>query len=102
MPEETKKDIPDNEVTLSEVMGFLKENVATKEDLTHELRKMQEEILDGVDDKLLKMKGDLIVLMRGEDRKVVGLITILKDKAVLTEGEAKQLLTMEPFPQLIV
>lgn len=105
-----------DETTTGEIMEFLQENMATKEDLKGfatkedlqgfatkvDLRKMQEEILDGVDDKLLKMKGDLIVLMRGEDRKVVGLITMLKDKAVLTEGEAKQLLTMEPFPQLLV
>lgn len=104
-----------NEATTGEIMEFLQENMVTKEDLkqdlkafltkndlTVELRKMQQEILDGVDKKLVNLKGDLIVMMRGEDQKVVGLIGLLKNKAVITEIEAKQLLIMEPFPQLMV
>src|SRR3990167_8811540 len=107
-----------NEPTLSEVMGFLQENMVTKDDLKGglkgfatkddlkefatkvDLRKMQEEILDGVDRKLFNMKGDLIMVMRGEDQKVVSLIGLLQNKSVITSEEAKHILAMEPFPQL--
>jgi len=108
-----------NEVTTGEIMEFLQENMVMKKDLKQELkafatkedlkgfatktdfRAMQQEILDGVDKKLVNLKGDLIVMMRGEDQKVVGLIDLLKNKAVITEIEAKQLLIMQPFPQLM-
>jgi len=38
--------------------------------------------------------------MRKEDRKVVSLIGLLREKRVITEDEAKQLLVLEPFPQI--
>lgn len=50
-----------NEVTTGEIMEFLRENMVTKEELkenlARELRKMQQEILDGVDEKLFNLKG---------------------------------------------
>ena len=56
---------------------------------------------DGVDDKITNLKGDLIVLMRKEDRKVITLIGLLREKQVISEEEAKSLLGMEPFPQVL-
>lgn len=111
------------EPTLSEVLEFLQENVVVKEDLKtmatkedlkllatkedlkafatkEDLRKMEHEILDNMDKKLDDLKGDLVMMTRKEDRKVVGLISLLRDKSVLTQDEAKGLLGMEPFPQL--
>lgn len=94
------------EVTLTEVMEFLQENVATKDDLKvnteevkKEMRQMEHRILDGVDKKLENLKADLVVLTRKEDRKVVELISLLRDKTFLTKEEAARLLGMEPFPQ---
>ena len=62
---------------------------------------MKVEILDGVDDKITNLKGDLVVLMRKEDRKVITLIGMLREKQVISEAEAKALLGMEPFPQIL-
>ena len=57
---------------------------------------------DYLDDKLADMKGDLIIMMRKGDHKVVGLINLLKGKSLISEQEAMSLLQMEPFPQLYV
>ena len=98
-----------NEVTTGEIMEFLKENMVTKEDirefvtkqeLTQEFRKFQQEILDGVDEKLFNLRGDLVMITRGEDRKVAGLIGLLHSKNIISEKEAQALLMMEPFPRL--
>lgn len=94
------------EVTLTEVMDFLQENVATKEDLKQtkkeiqeDVRKLEHKILDEMDKKLETMKADLVILTRKENRKVAELITLLHDKDVITKEEAARLLEMEPFPQ---
>ncbi len=54
---------------------------------------------DYLDDKLADMRGDLVVLMRKEDRKLVTLIDVLKKKQLLSDEETRRILTMEPFPQ---
>ncbi|MFH0928047.1 MAG: hypothetical protein V1821_01085 [bacterium] len=117
-----------NEVTTQELMEFLQENMATKEDL-HAMEermmskedglkmmtkedglkmmtkedglKMEHRIVDSMDDKLAKLKGDLIVLMRKEDHKLIELIQILLDKKVLDPDETRKLLSLEPFPQSV-
>ena len=55
---------------------------------------------DYLDDKLGDLRGDLVVLMRKEDTKMVKLIEILKRRAVITEAEEKEILSMEPFAKL--
>lgn len=57
---------------------------------------------DYLDDKLADLRGDLVVLMRKEDTKVVKLIEILKRRKVITEIEEKEILSMEPFAKLFV
>ncbi|MFH1405441.1 MAG: hypothetical protein ABIH21_05120 [Patescibacteria group bacterium] len=84
-----------DEVTTNEIMEFLQENVTTKQDLS----KQKHEILDSMDEKLADLKGDLTILMRKEDKKVVELINVLKEKDVLSIEEAEKLLALEPFPQ---
>ena len=87
---------------LKEEVGGLKEEVGgLKAEIAVEFRKMKVEILDGVDDKITNLKGDLVVLMRKEDRKVITLIGMLREKQVISEAEAKALLGMEPFPQIL-
>ncbi|MBI4779398.1 hypothetical protein HY797_03020 [Candidatus Falkowbacteria bacterium] len=55
---------------------------------------------DYLDDKLADLRGDLVVLMRKEDTKMVKLIEILKRRAVITAAEEKEILSMEPFAKL--
>ncbi|PJB15449.1 hypothetical protein CO116_03705 [Candidatus Falkowbacteria bacterium CG_4_9_14_3_um_filter_38_19] len=55
---------------------------------------------DYLDDKLADLRGDLVVLMRKEDTKMIKLVEILKRRAVITEAEEKEILSMEPFAKL--
>ena len=57
---------------------------------------------DYLDEKLADLRGDLVVLMRKEDTKVVKLIEILKRRKVITEIEEKEILSMEPFAKLFI
>ncbi len=105
------------EVSTNEIMDFLVEHMVIKEELDEKFEKLEKkmesnlkqvlnkqklDILDAVDDKLAHLKGDLVVLMRKEDKKVITLVEILKEKKILTLDEAKTVLAMEPFPQLAV
>ncbi len=53
---------------------------------------------DYLDDKLLDMKGDMVVMMRKEDEKVKMLVQILQRKNLLNDAEAKLIFALEPFP----
>ena len=53
---------------------------------------------DYLDDKLLNMKGDMVVMMRKEDDKVKTLVQILQRKNLLNDDEAKSIFALEPFP----
>lgn len=102
-----------DEITTNEIMEFLKEHMVMKEELNEELinledrmtRKMGQsklDIIDAMDDKLASLKGDLVVLMRKEDSKVLYLIKLLHEKKFLAEEEVKELLKMEPFPRMVL
>lgn len=52
-----------------------------------------------MDDKLANLKGDLTVLMRKEDRKLGALIGLLAQRKIISEADAKQILSLEPFPK---
>lgn len=87
-------------------MEFLQEHMATKEDLAglatkEDLQKLKLDMMDSFDEKLVNLKGDLVVLMRGEDQKLVALIQVLKQKQVLNDVDVKQLLALQPFPQAV-
>lgn len=53
-----------------------------------------------LDDKLADLRGDLVILTRKEDAKLIELVKILGNKQVLAEDEVKKILEMEPFPKL--
>ena len=57
---------------------------------------------DYLDEKLADLRGDLVVLTRKEDTKLKALIKILKNKKIITTSDEKQLLTMEPFAELMI
>ena len=108
------------EVSTSEIMDFLVKHMVIKEEFDEKMEKIDErfkkiderfdslkqemnkqklDILDAVDNKLAHLKGDLVILMRKEDKKVVALVEILKEDKVITLEKAKTVLAMEPFPQ---
>ena len=101
------------EISTNEIMDFLVKNMVIKEELKdleekiennlkQELNKQKLDILDAVDVKLARLKGDLVVLMRKEDKKVVALVGVLKEETSITSNGAKTVLAMEPFPQLVL
>lgn len=71
------------------------EKFATKEDLNRKFVDFE----DKMDDKFANLKGDLIILMRKEDRKLAALVELLKNKKVISENDAKQIIALEPFPK---
>ena len=108
------------EVSTSEIMDFLVKHMVIKEEFDEKMEKIDErfkkiderfdslkqemnkqklDILDAVDNKLAHLKGDLVILMRKEDKKVVALVEILKENKVIASENAKTVLAMEPFPQ---
>lgn len=89
-------------VTTNEIMDYLKDNMVTNDELGVALNKQKLEIFDHVDEKLADLKGDLVVLMRKEDRKLITLTELLLNKKILTPAEAKSVFQMEPFPRLII
>jgi hypothetical protein len=54
---------------------------------------------DYLDEKLADLRGDLNVLMRKEDHKVVAIVDVLLKRKVITSEDAQRILAMEPFPQ---
>lgn len=56
---------------------------------------------DHLDEKLADLRGDLNVLIRKEDNKVLRLIEKLRMKNVLSSVEVKELLEMEPFAKIL-
>lgn len=81
-------------------------NMATKDDvlgsekkLRKEMGIMKIELKDYIDEKLSDLQGNIVVLMRKEDHKVLGLIKILREKNILADSEVKKLLQMDPFPK---
>jgi len=55
---------------------------------------------DYLDEKMADLRGDLVVLIRKEDNKVRKLLDILEKRKVISTKETKEILAMEPFPEL--
>lgn len=55
---------------------------------------------DYLDDKLADLRGDLVVLTRKEDVKVKKLVKILQKRKLISDKDAQEIMSMEPFPQL--
>ncbi len=102
-----------DQTTTNEIMEFLQEHMVTKQELKDELKhmvtkqelkeelqKLRLDFLDSMDEKISTLKGDLTVMMRGEDKKLAALIGLLKNKQVIDEQEARALLSLHPFPQI--
>ena len=84
---------------LREDVSGLKETMVTKQELTEALGKLRSDLIDYMDKRLLDLKGDLVVIMKSEDRKLCALVELLVHKSILTASEAKTIVKLEPFPQ---
>lgn len=73
--------------------------IKVKEDLEEKIKNTELGLKDHIDDKLADLKGDLIILMRKEDYKLLYLVKLLKEKKVISDEEVKELISMEPFPK---
>jgi len=50
-----------------------------------------------LDDKLADLKGDILTILRKEDRRVTALVEIMQKKNLLNAEEVKYLETMQPL-----
>ncbi len=66
---------------------WIKSNMVTKDDLVKEHA---------------ILKGDIILTMRKEDKKLGELVGILHEKNVIDDADVKRVVSMEPFAQLSV
>jgi len=57
---------------------------------------------DKLNEKFADLRGDLVVLTRKEDTKLNTTVSLLAEKHVFTNDEAKNILAMEPFPKVSV
>ena len=92
-----------------ELMSFLGDHMVTRGEFKVEIDRLDGKInqtkldlLDAMDEKLGDLKGDLVVLMRKEDRKLSMLVEVLREKELLSEQDVQRVLSMEPFPRLQV
>jgi hypothetical protein len=57
---------------------------------------------DYLDRKMADMKGDLVAMIRDEDKKLGITVETLAEKKVISKDDEKRILSMEPFPKLYV
>lgn len=115
----------DKQVSTNEIMEFLQDHMVMKEEFNglHEefnglrdqvqglgdqvqrlevkVNQVKFDILDSMDEKLGSMKGDIIVMMRNEDKKLMLVVQKLKEKNIFNDHDLEELLTLMPFPQLV-
>lgn len=88
------------ETLLPAVSSLMKnEFVDFEKKIDVKLEKKFADFSDTMDDKLADLKGDLIILMRKGDRKLGALVELLHKKHILTEQDARHILSLEPFPK---
>jgi len=82
------------------------EGFATKKDLEgfatkDDLEKMETRLVtkDYLDDKMLDLRGDLVVMLRKGDTKLKTLVGVLAGRKVIDENDVKKIYSPEPFAQ---
>ena len=92
--EQVKSEISSVKTELKSEISSVKSEVASI--------KSQMVTKDYLDEKLADLRGDLVVLVRKEDTKVMALIGALKEKKILDDMDVKKITGMEPFAQFSV
>ena len=99
--------IKDHAAMQTEVTGIKTEVTGIKievAEMNKRLTKVEATMVtkDYLDEKLGDLKGDIIVELRHEDKKVVALIEVLRNRNIISIDEAKNILGMKPFPQIFL
>ncbi len=111
-----------NDVTTDDIMNFLVDHMATKEELRYEiseikkimatqddlkgmatkedLGKLRSDMIDHMEKNTLKLETTFGVMMRAEDQKVGALVNLLTNKNIISSQEAGLILKMVPFPSV--
>ncbi|MEK7619383.1 MAG: hypothetical protein AAB416_04100 [Patescibacteria group bacterium] len=84
--------------TLETRVTTIEETMVTKDDLKMEFGKLRSDMIDYIADQNMNLRGDIIQVVRGEDKKVLSLIQLLISKSVITKQEAQVIVHMQPFP----
>lgn len=104
----TKKDLAEfTEETLlpaverivdEKVDGVEKKLDGVKAELSEKINTVKLELMDYVGDKITDLRGDIILLLRKEDRRFFHLIKILHGKQVLDDEDIKIIEELKIFP----
>ena len=89
----------EKEATTNEILDAVNEFSASTD---KRFTKIESQMVtkDYLDEKMSDLRGDLTILTRKEDQKVKRLVEILKNRKLITDKEVKEIMAMEPFPQL--
>lgn len=63
------------------------------------VNKVKLELMDHIDIKIADLRGDIVLLLRKDDRRFLHLIDILYKKKLLNEGDIKSLEDLQLFPK---
>lgn len=105
MSKKTTKD-PTNQEILEAIIGYASENDQHLQEIRDEIQGIKSEMgsmksqmvtKDYLDDRLVDLKGDLIVLMRQGDAKLMRLVSHLACKKVISGEFENKVKSLEPF-----
>ncbi|MGC9049129.1 MAG: hypothetical protein ACP5IX_02860 [Patescibacteria group bacterium] len=65
------------------------------------LNKVKLELMDHFDDKIADLRGDIVLLLRREDKRLQFLINKLREKNILEDKDVKELEEMKVFVRQI-
>lgn len=94
----TRKDLGEfTEETLLPAVGRII-GVNIEEKVPPMLNKVKLDLMDYVDEKIADLRGDIIVLLRKEDRRFLHLVEVLYRKDILTGDDIKVIEELQLFP----
>lgn len=91
-----------------DVVTFIKDNAVTKEEFNRDISGIDKRLTrveatmvtkDYLDEKMMDLRGDLVVMTRKEDVKLKALVGVLHGKKVISNTDVKKIYSMEPFAQ---
>ena len=100
----TKKDLADftEETLLPAVERIIDKKIDEKvPSIVHPIvNKAKLELMDHIDVKIADLRGDVILLLRKDERRFLHLVDILYKKKLLDERDIKSLEDLQLFPKL--
>ena len=90
---------------ISGLANYMDERLAqTEENVNKRLAQTETRVVtkDYLDSKLADLQGNLHILMRKEDDKVVALVELLRSQKTIKEEDARRILGMDLFPKTLL